>query len=322
MALAAQQQVRQMYVGSDYPQHSTISALRGGTDQDLAVLGADGSAVAAGEKFKLYKKTTSGDVSSDVIDPSQILYSKSVAYAAEVLKVSTISALTVDVNSLYTVEIAIDGFGSLSAEDEYIKKAFYKAVTGNDQEAIVDGLIVSLNRNFQREIGSTSSSNDYFTFSKTGSGTSAALVITEKTAWRDKYYSTGKKTRSRVSFRVNAAFTTLPTIVETGGSVGVGEGHQVVDMEYYLKGERNDFYRGAGYPHNLENSYDALYASNYNLVEIGYWEEGRDEAKKSKKQVTIAVPFTNLAGNATLNLLIADLNTILGSGSVDALATS
>ena len=57
-------------------------------------------------------------------------------------------------------------------------------------------------------------------------------------------------------------------------------------------------------------------------IEIGYWEEGRDEAKKSNKQLTLAMPFTNLAGNSTINDLISDLNTALGAGSVDALPTS
>lgn len=320
MALASQQQVRHLYVGLDYPEHTTIAALRAGTQGDLACLSADGSAVAVGEKFKIYKKTAAGDVASDVIDPSKILYSKSVAHSAEVMKVSTISALTVDVNSLYTVSITIQGYGSLGSEDEYVKKAFYKAVTGDDQEAIVDGLIVSLNRNFAREIGSTPSANKNFAFTKTGTGASAALVITEKIEWRDDSFDADKRIRGRQGHYVDAQFTTLPTIVVTGGAVGVGEGHQVLSMEQYLKGERNDFYRGAGYPHNLDNSYDALYASNYNLIEIGYYEEGRDEAKKSKKSITIPMPFTNLAGNATINLLIADLNTILGAGSIDVLA--
>ena len=56
--------------------------------------------------------------------------------------------------------------------------------------------------------------------------------------------------------------------------------------------------------------------------EIAYFDEGRDEAKKSKKGLTIAVPFTTLGANTKVNSVIADLNTILGAGTVDALPTS
>jgi hypothetical protein len=199
---------------------------------------------------------------------------------------------------VYSVKIEIQGHGSLSQEDTYLKQASYKAVAGNNQESIVDGLISSLNANFSREIGATASSNPAFTFAKTGSGSTSALVITEKPV---SNFDANTLTRKQIDFRVNCTATTTPTIVNVAGNPGVGTGMQVAENEFYLKGERNDYMRGAGYPHNLKNVYLADATASYNTIEIGFYEEGRDEAKKSKKSITINVPFTNLAGNSVIN---------------------
>ena len=320
MALAAQNQVRNLYVGLDFPGHASVGAVKSGSNGDLALLSADGTAPAAGENLMfLLKEATGTVVSSDIVKPSNLLYAKSIPFVAQTMSTGTISALSVDLNTLYSVEIAISGFGSLSREDEYLKKAFYKAVTGDDQEAIVDGLIVSLNRNFSREVGASATSNPSFTFTKTGSGASSALVITEKPV---SNFDANTLTRKQIDFRVNCTATTTPTIVNVAGNPGVGTGMQVAENEFYLKGERNDYMRGAGYPHNLKNVYLADATASYNTIEIGFYEEGRDEAKKSKKSITINVPFTNLAGNSVINGLVTDLNTALGAGSVDAFATS
>ena len=439
MALAGQNQARQMYVGLDYPGHATVTALKAGTNGDLALLSKDGTAIAAGEPFVFLKKNEVGEViSSDTINPSNVLFSRSRAYAAPVLGVATISDIVANVNTLYTVETLISHFGSYSPEDEYIKKAFYQAVTGDTIENIIDGLVQSSARNFLREEPTTRDTtryrlksdvyvtipnNKYFTFEKgtpTGTaevatvtftqatdepvvastvtldgefvipfsiasgeaiadcalavaaavnastapytaaaalgvctitadykraetnaaisvtasnyvadtaptvattvpgvdGTTWTFIQTEKNDWVTSSYVVGKKTRTSLNWNMNAVFTTLPTIVNTGGNDGVGTGYQVADMEWYLKGERNDFMREAGYPHNLENSYDAVTSGTYNFVEIGYYDEGRDEAKKSKKGITIAMTVADVTA---MNTMITNLNTILGAGSITAL---
>ena len=322
MGLAGQNQVRHMYVGNTSVARANIAALRAsGAAGELLALSADGGAVAAGKDFKFYLKTSDGIVSSDIIKASNVVSAKSLGYRAKTLGVATSSTLVAPVaGQLVTVEIVISGFGSLSVEDEYVKKGFYKVVTGDDQEDVVDGLITSLNRNFSREPDATASSNPIFTFSKTGSTTTAVLVITEK-AQAD--FDKDKRTRKQTHFNVNiSGLSTAPVITKTGGFPGVGTSEQVQDMEFYLMGERGDFYRGAGYPHNFDQSYQAVAGTNYNLIEIAYFDEGRDEAKKSKKQVTLAIPFVNLAGNTNINLIIANLNTILGASTVAALPVS
>lgn len=328
-----QNQVRHLYVGLDYPQHTSVEDLKGGANGDLAVLSATGEPVELGKKFQVLKKNNKGILlSSDIIDPKNILYSRAVAYKAPVLGSAVISDISVDINTLYTIEIAIKQFGSMSPEDEYVKKAFYKSKTGDDQEKIVDGLIKSLSRNFSREEPTTSATftyapsggafielkdNSYFSFTKTGTGASATLTITEKTDWADNSFDPDRRTRTNLDFSVNAKFTTLPTVVSVNSAPAKLGGKQVAEMEFYLKGERNDIYRGAGYPHNFVGTYDADVNATYNAVEIGYFDEGRDEAKKSKKQLTIVMPFTTLASQVDINNLISDLKTVLGEDSMD-----
>jgi len=314
MGLAGQNQVRHFYSGLATPGHTSITALKAGTAGDIVVLSADGTDVAANTACKLYKKNAAGNiVASDTIKPGNLIYAKAIEYVAPTLGVVTFSALAAPVvGELVTVEIVVKGFGSYSPEDEYVKKAFYKVVTGDNREAVVDGLITSLNRNFSREVGATASTNPYFTFTKTGATTTAALVITEKDQVDN--YVVGKKEKTNIDFYADLKMTTLPTKTVVASDPGIGSGKTVASMEWYLKGERNDFYREAGYPHNFENTYETSKTGTYNIIELAYFDEGRDEAKKSKKQITIAIPYTNLAGQAATNVLINDLNTALSAG--------
>jgi hypothetical protein len=319
MGLAAQQQVRQMYVGDVDASNTSIGDLS--TAGNLIILSADGSAVGAGKEFKVFQLDSLGKVaSSDAINPAKTNYVKSVAHEAEVKSVWTVGGITADANTLYTVNIGINGYGSLSDEDTYLKKGFYKAIAGDNAEAIVDGLIASLKRNFSREPGANEISNPYFSFTKTGSGATAVLVITELDDWAANKFNADQFTRTLMDFYVDVNAETYPSVENTvPNSKGVATGRIVASMEHYLVGERGDFYRYMGYPNNLKNKLYADPSLSYNLIEIGYYEEGRDEAKKSNKQITLAVPNQEAGNNAPVNSLVADLNTIYGAGSVTTL---
>jgi len=324
MGLAGQNQVRHMYVGA--APAATVTSLAtlksAGVANDLVLLGADGAAVSAGGAFKMFQKDALGNIiSSDTIKAGNVSDVRSVAYTAPTLKKYTISALTVDANSLYTVNIEIQGHGSLSPEDTYLKQAYYKAAAGNNAGHIVDGLISSLNRNFSREVGATASSNTSFSFSKTGTGASSALVIEAKADAVN--FDGDKKIQVYTEFTVDVSSKTLPTVtLTTAGSKGVGTGYQVMEMEYFLVGERGDTFRTNGYPHNIVGpALVSAAGGSYDIIEISYFDEGRDEAKKSKKSLTIALP-TAAVPNANVNSVVADLNTILGSGKVAAIKAS
>jgi hypothetical protein len=320
MGLAGQNQVRHMYVGQAAV--DDIAGLKAGNANDFVLLSQDGSAVGAGKDFRLFQKDSLGNViSSDIVKASNVLDVRSVPYAAPVLKQVKIDLLTVDVNTLYTVNIEIQGHGSLSPEDTYLKQGFYKAASGDDAEAIVDGLIASLNRNFSREIGATADSNRSFTFSKEGSGASAGLVIEGKKD--DLNFDADKKIKIYDDFRVDISCTTYPSVtVKKAGSEGTGTGYQIMEMERYLLGERGDAYRTNGYPNNIVGpALVSKAGGQYDVIEVSYYDEGRDEAKKSKKTLTIAME-TAATPNAKVNSVVSDLNTILGAGSVDAIKAS
>ena len=435
MALAGFQQIRHFYLGNAYPGYTTVAALKAGANGDLALLSQNGTAIGAGKPFVFLHKNNKGTVlTSDVIKPSQMLYSRSRVYSPKVLGSYSVTGIVPLVGDLYTVEIAMKEIGSLSPEDEYIKKAFYKAVTGDTAEKIVDGLVQSLARNFKREeptLTTTSTytlagggtvqipDNAYFTFAKdysdavaevstitvtagatvagnasvslngvvvslplsvntaannaaeiaatinglgtytavavgavvtitavakgvqtdiasysaggatssaatlavstqgvNGTAANATLLIIEKNTWLNLTYQLGKMTRTILNWRGNFKCTTLPTTVMIMSKPSVNGGHAIADMEWYLKGERNDYMREMGYPNNFTNTYDATYSNTYNTVELGYYEIGRDEAKQSKKSMTIAMP---VSAKTQMNTMITNLNTILGAGSITAL---
>lgn len=433
MSMVGENQVRHFYVAGAFPEHASISALRAGAKLDLAALKPDGSAIANNSEFVLALKNNKGTITlSDVVNPKNVSYAKSIKFAAKTPTVINISDIPVVANKLYTIAIVIAGYGSLSVENEYIKEGFYKSKSTDTVEDIVDGLIQSLARNFHREQPQLGTMTTYtkkggidvkihdnvaFAFSKTaldgafevstitvtaaatvagtatvslngvtvnlpltasdiatnaqeiadaidalpgysavsngvdkvtitagvagaqtdiatfaaGTATSAAatlavvtqgaattdfgIAITEKD-WLPEYYVTGKKSKLFLDFKVDVFFPgeTLPTVAKTGGVQGSGTGYQVRNMEYYFLGNRQDSMRGMGYPHNFEAVYDSKLDGQYHLIEIGYWDESRDEPMKSKKQITVAIESL-----ADANKLIAEINkSLLATGIVVA----
>ncbi len=325
MALIGELQARNFFLVNTATE-STLSDVRAGANLNGAIVQDDGTAAAANSDFMLAMVNNKGELTiSDKINPANVTYANAIAYSAPVARNFVISAITADANTLYTVSIILSGFGSLSVENEYVKKGFYKAKTGDDAENIVDGLVKSLAKSIAREQPSSPDTfsytdadsntlnlpdNYFFSFTKTGTGASATLTIAEKSDWRDKYYVTGKKTNLEIDFHVDADFETDPTIVETVGSQGAGTGYQVRNLEEYLLGNRADTFRGAGYPHNFEENYDSSLSGTYSIIELAYFDVSRDEPMESKKQITIACPSTTVA-----DALITDLNTALtGTG--------
>jgi len=330
MSMIGEIQVRNMFVANRYPTLDTVSGGSGqintdetslvkvlkddGTNLDVLASQPSGLAVANNSELLIALRNHKGKMTlSDVINPKRVTYASSKSYAAPVQKIQTFSVIDAVANKLYSVRITIAGFGSLSVENEYIKEAFFKSKTGDDAEDIVDGLIASLNRNFSREQGSTPTTNTGFTFTKTGATTTAALVITEKN-WIPEYYVTGKKDRLTMMWRANFSGGDTPaTDTLTPGSDGIGTGYQVRNMEYYFLGNREDSFRQMGYPHNFDAVYNSILAGTYHILEIGYYDEGRDDAQiKSKKQFTLVIQDT-----ADMNLLIAEVNkSLLATGIV------
>jgi hypothetical protein len=151
-----------------------------------------------------------------------------------------------------------------------------------------------------------------------GTAANAQLTISEKEDYLARYYVTGKKTRLNMDFSVRATVPSTVadlTITKTLGFAGQGTGYQVRNLEEYLLGNRQDTFRGAGYPHNFEEHYDSILTDQYFLIEIGYFDTGRNDPMKSDKQITIA---SN--SKAAANAMIASINTALTNVGVSITA--
>jgi len=329
MAMIGENQVRNFFVVNTSV-GTTLATVLAAANLDGAIVQSDGTASAAGEDFMLALKNNRSEMTlSDIITPASVTSAKSVIFNARVAQKYTISALTVDANSLYEIRITFPGYGSLSVENEYTISGFYKAKTGDDQENIVDGLVKNLAFNAGKEQPASAGSftytladastvqlpdNLFLSITKTGTGASAALVVEEKADYLAKYYVTGKKDRLDISFVLQANFTTDPTIVIVAGNPGNGSGYHVRNMEYYFLGNRGDSMRGLGYPHNFEATYDSVLTDDYYLVELAYYSEGRDDPMKSKKQLTLAC-----SDKVSINKIIAEINTAT-AGSIAVFA--
>ena len=307
--------------------------MKAGAITDLAVFQSTGAAVAAGKEFALFQKNWKNRLTVfDKIDPAKVTYGNSKKTSPRVPRVVEISNIVPVADKLYSVRIVIRGYGSLSTENEYLKDAFYKSKTGDDAENIVDGLVKSLARNFSREQPESVDTFDYtlkdttvvklrdnlvFSFAKSGTGANAKLVISEKSDWLSSYYETGRKDRLDVDYTVEYDFPSVATLTNTAvGSLGIGTGYQVRNMEYYYLGNRQDTLREMAYPHNFPTHYDSKLDSQYHIIDLEYYDEGRDDRNKSKKQLVIAIEDLGVDTEGTIsypvaNALITDLNTAI-----------
>lgn len=190
----------------------------------------------------------------------------------------------------------------------------------SDYTATSSAAIVTITSKYKREEtnlafddnGVAGSAATVATTTPGADGSAFGIQIVEKEDYLSSYYVTGKKTRLGLTYSINASGvdTIVPSVVDTvAGSPGKGTGYQVRNMEEYLLGNRQDTFRGAGYPHNFEEHYDSILTGNYNIIDIEYYDEGRDDAQiKSKKQLTICV--AEAVGTVTkTNLVKSDINT-------------
>ena len=427
MALLGENQVRNFYIVNT-SSNTTMANIRAGVALNGAIVQEDGTAAVADQPFMLAMLDAEGNVrTSDKVDPYKVSAAASVDFKPRVEHAVTVSDITATAGELYQIAVIFKEYGSLSVENEYIKKGFYKAKTGDTAEDVVDGLIKSLARSIARDQpspGTTFTYNakggniqlpdNYFleflktnddgaveittvdvtanataagnctvtldgtaysipvtvstdgTFADTaaeiaeginaipgwsatsavdtitvtadlpgvvtemtiatdtatdlafsavsvtqdgtaGTAANSQLTIREKESWLSKYYVTGKKTNLNRDFEVQAwGWDTDPTITEIKGDPGMGSGYHVRNMEEYYYGNIGDTFRGAGYPHNFDKVYDSALTGSYWLIEVSYYDEGRDDPMKSKKQLTIACP-----SEAVANTLIGQINTAL-----------
>jgi hypothetical protein len=328
MSVFGPNQVEELVIGTAVASETTVPTfISSASDKEIAVLSADGSAVAAGEKFKVLQKT-SGSASkglnyefSDVIDPSKVEKVILKEFSAEVNKSVTATVAAATANTTYAVECRIynDG-GSLSPENFAVVSGYY--VTGTSAEtvtAIRDGLIVSLQANLTNrgdsELTVASSSTNAITIA----GQAQAVVAGKFTGRQIEFDVTGKSFLESALVPENTGGVTVA--VTASNFPGSGTGKYAVNLEWFTKGYKYEAYRATGYPADFgdRTPYYASSVSEYNAIHIKYKSTGGSPSvEEQRKVLTILVVRADLAGNSVTNSVLASIRTAVGSGNVPA----
>ncbi len=305
----SQNTVREIIVANEgLASETTLKTFTASADSgEIGVFAKDGGAAAFGKDFVIALKTDDSVIVSDVIVPSQVNYLKVADYAAEVQKVVTVgggSSIPVPATAgekyEYMVDIRLFNHGSLSVENFYIKHGHFILTQTSaplTAEAVVDGLIDQLNRSFSKEPGATATTNPLFTFTKSGSGASSALVITAK----EQQLELGKKEGRQLEFEVTAKVSKIgdemygvvqPTVdTTTPANPGIGTGKQIAKLEFFYRGNRGDVLRGVAYPYDWNRKTKTLtdQSATYDVVELKHFITGDGlNALKMPKSVLVA----------------------------------
>jgi hypothetical protein len=280
---------------------------------EIGVLPKGGETAAYGVPFVVAVKTADSVIVSDVVDPLKVEKLKLVEYVAPAQKVVTVDDIAVPATAgekyEYIVDIRLFNHGSLSIENFYIKHGQHiltQTSSPLDAEDVVDALIINLNKNFSKEPGASATVNPLFTFTKTGTGATAALVITAKVQPLELGKKEGRDLQFDVVVKVSKVGDedfgiTQPTVeVTTPGNPGIGSGKEIAKLEWFYRGARGDAFRGLNYPYNWPTTTKTLtdQSLTYNLIELKHFITGDGwNALKMPKELTIAVAET--AGTTT-----------------------
>lgn len=310
-------QIREIIIGEAIATETTLATFQASASaKELAVVAADGTAPAYGKPFFVVGKASDGSViKSDIVYPKAVERVEGIAYKAPVNKVVTVNNFVVpsttgDVQE-YMVEIRLYNQGSLSVNDWalFFGHTKFTKTGSNTASDVVDALIASLNRNFSTVKGATSTTNPFFTFAKTGSGSSSALTITAKA----QPYLGGKKFARPVEFDVNMKEGGATVATTTPGHVGVGTGAKVAELEYFLRGFRGDYNRVGAFPYDWPTTTrnQADVAGTYNTIEVLHVPKGEGGINeiKARKELTIAVKESS--GTSLMEALLEDINTFV-----------
>lgn len=140
------------------PSEASLAAFIDGADEgEVRVYHAHGGAPAVGEKFMIASKKAGKLDRSEAIDPLNIVKAVAKENVAASPRVEFIgfngASGSIDeiTNNLYTVNIEIFNYGSLSAENRYLRFGNYNSTSVVTQEMVAQGVTQSIIRNFARE---------------------------------------------------------------------------------------------------------------------------------------------------------------------------
>jgi len=323
--------VGKLMVATAVASETTNSTFNSGASVgEVAIVKADGAALAANLPFKVvYKKDTSlvGVDASDTIDPLQIDYVKVGTYAAEVPKIITVSGFTGTpiANATYRVSIRkFDGIGS----PENFRHVHGFVVTKVNNTLTYANILAELASNLN---ASLKRDNEFKEIQVTVSG--STLVFTGQV----QAFKLGKDSGDPINFEVETSvkdnspatlaaagtsYDILTTTLTQGIKAGNGTGKQVALAEYSLIGyEDADYGREMGFPNNFDTTLLASPTGTYNSVVIGFHKDRTGTVvERQFKELTVVFPFTvgTIASNSITNDFLAKLRTVAPNAGVPA----
>lgn len=332
MSIFGHNQVGELIIGNAVATETTIATfISTAADQEIKCLSADGTAPAAGKDFKFLQKTAGNAAKglnfefSDIIKANKVDSVSVATYLAETQKVVTVSGFTGNVvaNTTYSVELRIynDG-GSLSPENFAVVSGYYvtgASVVGITDQIVQDGIIASLNYNLTKRGASevTVATVDADSFTITGQEQS---VVPGKVVGKQIDFDVvGKQFLNTSLTHENLGL--LTATVTTPSNPGRATGKYAVNLEWFNKGYKYEVYRQTGYPADFASPSYASATGIYNAIHIKYFDDRiSPNLEKQYKLLTILVDkgTDTLANNANTNLVLDDLQTILGAANVPA----
>ena len=326
-------QVRQFYVLCNPKKDSEELTTEG--DYKIKVVGSNSGAIQ--KQIYFLVKGYDTVLKSDYIPVQNITYAKGIAaddMATYMKKVYV--ALDENVNDGapvvgqdYILRINLRQFYGMGDQDQYFKDAVVHVTKGMDAEAFYTAMAKALNLCFSREVGATTTSNPYLTFTASADG----ITIEEK----PQPFEVGVEAVERVYFDVvpttiycDGADTIWGTATEETDKsklTKVGNLRQLIDLEYFLLGERGDQYRKIGWPNDIETKsvlgsefamYTAYVGKDKNITAAGYpvfelhytFSDTGVNSYKTEKDITLA--FIQDVSDGGLNDFIEAFNTATG----------
>jgi hypothetical protein len=332
MSIFGHNQVGELIIGNAVAAETTIATfIATASDKEIKVLSADGTAPAAGADFKVLQSTAGNAAKglnyefSDVIKASKVESVTLATYLAETQKAVTVSGFTGNIvaNTTYSTEVRIynDG-GSLSPENFAVVSGYYvtgSSIVGITDQIIQDGIIASLNYNLTKrgafEVTVVTINADSFSVT----GQEQTVVPGKIVGKQIEFDVTAKQFLNNAAVQENLGLLTATTTASN--NPGKCTGKYAVNLEWFNKGYKYEAYRQTGYPADFASPSYASAAGIYNAVHIKYFEDRiSPNVEKQYKILTILVDkgVDNAASNANTNLVLDDLQLILGAANVPA----
>ena len=322
-------QVGELIVGDAVAAETTVKTfIASASDKEIKLLSADGTAPTLGKAFKLYQKTD-GDAAknlnfefSDSIDPRYIDRVTVAEYAPEVLKAVKVDGFNdagvIAAQRTYEVEIRVENQLSPENFEQIVGYYVTGEILGTDTATTVrDGVLASLNQNLVKR------GNSEFTAVADGTG----ILVTEKFQdnipgkidGRKMSFSVSGKVFNNVSNGYNSNLGLLTAVQTVAPAYGNGTGKYATNYEWFVKGMKYDADRLTGYPADFgdRTPYYTTKAGTYNVIQIKYFSPRKETSvERQYKVLTTLVTKTDLASNANVNGVLADLRVAVGTLAV------